>query len=389
MKTISTRLLRQGVILVIGLATPVVGLATAPKAATLATPAAEAKATAYLENVQKTSGTPALTAAVASKGKIVFSKGAGVADLENHVAARSDTVFNIGSLSKANTAVAVMQLVERGTIRLDDNVRRYVPSFPDKGVPITIRELMSHTSGIRHYRDTDVPDMPVQGNTMAYPTFEQAIALFKDDPLLFTPGKYFFYSSYAVNLLQGVIEEATHAPFETYMKENVWEPSGMTRTSFDVPGRVDDNRARSYHIDKVPPVPIPVYDRTYKFASGGMLSTSEDLVRLGAALNHGRLMKPETVKAMFSPQTSPKLWFRENGPPGHEAYKQALMWRVVNDSAGRTMVYECGSVDGFNACLVNFPQEDLVAAIATNSWGKAGGWKHAVAFADFFRKPRR
>jgi hypothetical protein len=78
---------------------------------------------------------------------------------------------------------------------VDDNIRRYVPSFPDKGVPITIRELMSHTSGIRHCRDTDVPDMPVQGNTMAYPTFEQAIAFFKDDPLLFTPGKYFFYSS--------------------------------------------------------------------------------------------------------------------------------------------------------------------------------------------------
>jgi CubicO group peptidase (beta-lactamase class C family) len=345
------------------------------------------RARAFLKSVLKSSGTPALQAAVAVRGKIVFSEGIGTADRERGIPADAKTVFNVGSISKLETAVAVMQLVESGKVGLDDDIRTYVPSFPDKGATITIRELLTHSSGIRNYVDTDFPDTPDHDNLKPFASFEQAIGLFKDDPLLFPPGKYFFYSSFAVNLVQGVIEKASGLPFERYMRERVWRPAGMTRSSFDVPGRKIENRARSYRIEKTPPERIPTYDLTYKFASGGMLGSSEDLARMGAALNAGTLLKPETVRKMFTPVSSPTLWYRGNRPPGREKYRQAIMFRIL-DSKGRRLAYGCGSVNGFNMCLVDDLDADIVAVEATNSWGRAGGWKQPFEIGQLFRRFR-
>ena len=192
--------------------------------------------------------------------------------MENQVPASAASVFDIGSVSKVLTAVAVMQLVEQGKVRLDDPIQKYVPSFPDKGAPITIRHLMTHTSGIRHYRKTDFPGTPDNENLRTYASFEEAITIFKNDPLLFQPGKYFSYSSYGVNLLQGVVEKAGGLPFEEYMHRSVWGPAGMTSTRFDVPARIVPHRARSYVTEKDRPVSnVPYGDLTYKFASGGMM----------------------------------------------------------------------------------------------------------------------
>jgi serine beta-lactamase-like protein LACTB, mitochondrial len=344
----------------------------------------EVRASAYLKSLLESSRTPALTGAVAVGGRLVFSEGVGTADVERHVAAGRGTVFNIGSLSKLETAVAVMQLVQEGRVRLGDDVRTYVPSFPAKGAPITILELLTHSSGIRNYTDSDFPDTPDHDNLKPFASFEEAISLFKDDPLLFPPGKFFLYSSYAVNLLQGVIEKAGGLPFEAYMREHVWRPAGMTRSSFDVPGRAIADRARSYRVLPSSLEPIQTYDLTYKLASGGMLGTSEDLVRLACALNAGTLLRPATVREMLTPVASPTLWYRGEKPPGRERFQQAIMWRVV-DYQGRHLVYECGSINGFNMCLVCNVGDGVVSALATNSWSGAGGWKQTLELGGFFR----
>jgi len=185
---------------------------TSPAMATELAP--EAQAVAHLDLVWRSNQVPGISAAIASHGRIVFSQGVGFADLDNMVPATANTVYNIGSISKANTAVAVMQLVEQGKVGLDDAIQKYVPSFPDKGYKITIKDLMTHRSGIRHYRDSDFAGTPGDENMKPYASLEEAIKLFKDDPLLYKPGEYSSYSSYAVNLLQGVIETAAGMPFE-------------------------------------------------------------------------------------------------------------------------------------------------------------------------------
>jgi serine beta-lactamase-like protein LACTB, mitochondrial len=295
-------------------------------------------------------------------------------------------VYNIGSLSKAVTAVAIMKLFEQRKIDLDDPISKYVPEFPDKGSPITIRQIMTHTNGIRHYRPTDFPGSLDNENWKPYASFADAIKIFKDDPLLFKPGEYFYYSSYAVNLLQGVVEKVTAMSFEDYMRKDVWLPAGMINTSFDVPERIVPNRAKGYMQYKGHLINNPYGDLTYKFASGGMISTVEDLVRFGVALNHGGLLKPKTTAMMYEPQLKNFLRYQPNGASNREdEFEQAFLWRVRKDTRGRSFIYQCGTVKGFNACLVNYVDEDLIVAIANNL--EAIGFLPALEFAEFFRPP--
>lgn len=339
----------------------------------------KAKAAEHLDKVWRSSGVPSVSVTVAYHGDLVFAQSLGYADLDNLVPATPSTVYNIGSVSKIITAVAVMQLIEEGVIDLDDSVRKYVPEFPEKGAPVTLRQIMTHTSGIRHYRSGEqlTPFGP-------YETFEEALDIFKDDSLLYEPGTYYNYSSFGVNLLQGVIEKVSGLSFEEYMSRHVWEPVGMLRTGLDISTRVIPGRARGYEIVEGGYENHPYEDASYKFPSGGMLSTVEDLTRFGIGLNHGYLLRQKTVDDMLQPQFESLVRFSKSG--NHrpiDRWRQALLWRERKDDAGRSFYYHCGTVKGFNACLVNYVDEDLVVAIANNA--EAIGFVPALKIADYFR----
>lgn len=358
-------------------------LVLAPAAGLAEGPAPEARTMAYLQEVWRSLGTPGISVAVAHQGRLVFSEGVGFADLDNLVPANGSTVYNIGSVSKALTAVAVMQLVEQGKASLDDPIRKYVPGFPDKGSVITLRHILTHTSGIRHYRRTDFPDSVDNENMKPVANLEEAIRIFKDDPLLFQPGERYFYSSYAFNLLQGVIETASGLGFEEYMRKNIWNPAGMFHSAFDVPDRIVPHRARGYQQVDGRTLNHPYGDLTYKFASGGMIASAEDLARFGIALNRGALIRPETRKLLYEP-IAPVLRHQENGPPQPIDFSQALAWRILKDDAGRTFVNHCGTVKGFNACIVIYPDQDLVVTVLGNGYPSSPARREAVAIAGFF-----
>jgi CubicO group peptidase (beta-lactamase class C family) len=358
--------------------------AAPPKAA----PPAAAHARAYLNELRASTKTPAVSGAVAAGGRLVFSDGTGFIDLENRVPASGASVYNIGSVSKIITAIAVMQLVEQKRAGLDDDIRRYVPEFPDKGAKITIRNLLTHTSGIRHYHDNDFPGTPDNENMQPITRWQDGLRFFARDPLLFPPGKYYFYSSYGVNLLQGVVEKASGEPFEEYLRRHVWGPAGMASASFDIPERIVPHRARSYRLVKGQVLNESYGDLRYKFASGGMIASAEDLVKLGAALNHGLLLRPETRRLMLSPQLHGVREFHENGKaPTVPDFEQGMLWRLRHDPKGRLVAYHCGSVQASNACVVDFVEEDLVAAVMSNSF-ECCGWSKADALAAFFRREK-
>lgn len=353
-----------------------------PAAADEATP--EAQALAYVRGVREQKGTPAVTVAVWWNGRVRVSEGFGFADLENRVPATGESVFNVGSVSKIQTAIAVMQLVESGKVSLDDPIQEYVPSFPEKPEGrITVRHLMTHTSGIRHYLPTDFPDSEDNESTRPL-SWEAGLEVFRRDPLLFPPGQLYFYSSYAVNLLQGVVERASGMAFEAYMKLRVWDPAGMPSAAFDVPERIVPHRARSYRMLDGKPANYYYNDLRYKFASGGMLSSAVDLVRFGGALNAGRLLRPETTALLYAAQPGTALRFERDGKPSTQGFVQGLLWRVFKDSKGRTFVNHCGTVKGFNACLVDYPGEDLVVAVMGNADAVSPARNETVAVAQFF-----
>ena len=150
-----------------------------------------------------------------------FSDGVGYAELDNQTPVTGATVLNVGSVSKVMAVIAIMQLVEQGKVTLGDDIRTYVTAFPDKGTPITLRHIMTHTSGIRHYRDGEFGPNGLR-SMRHFDDFEEAIQHFTEDPLLFAPGEHWLYSSHAFNLLQGVVEQASGVKFENYMRTYVW-----------------------------------------------------------------------------------------------------------------------------------------------------------------------
>jgi CubicO group peptidase (beta-lactamase class C family) len=237
---------------------------------------------------------PAVTVAAMTSGRIVYSKGFGTADLENSVAATPETLFRTASIAKTITAVAAMTLVEAGKLDLDAPVQRYCAAFPEKQWPITTRELLSHTSGIRHYN----PGEPEY--THHYRWMADGFALFANDPLLFRPGSAYSYSTYAYTVAGCAIEGISGTPFADYVAAHVLVPAGMTHTFVDDTLELVPHRARGYQLVDGAVKNSVLMDSSYKVPGGGYVTSAEDLVRFAQALLEGKLVKPATLKEMWT-----------------------------------------------------------------------------------------
>ncbi|HUU36439.1 MAG TPA: serine hydrolase domain-containing protein [Vicinamibacterales bacterium] len=295
---------------------------------------------------------PGLSAAIASGESIVWAEGFGSADLEQNVAVRPETVFRIASISKPITATAVMQLVERGLVSIEDPIQRYVPGFPRKPQgEIRLRHLLSHTSGIRHYRGDEF------GLNDYYPTVDRALAVFQNDPLEFAPGERYSYSTYGYNLLAGVVEAASGRTFDDYLRANIFEPAGMTSTFLERPQEIVQYRARQYVRGSSPMIWLnaPYVDLSVKWAGGGMISTASDLLRFDLALNAGRLLRHDTQDRMYTPT-------RLNSG-ATTAY--GLGWMVSQDG-GRIKVAHSGGAMGGTTYLLRDPKARVASVVLAN-----------------------
>src|SRR5215470_5777928 len=183
---------------------------------------------------------PAVTVAIAKDGRIIYSKAFGMADLENNVPATTETLIRTGSLAKPITAAAAMTLVEAGKLNLDAPVQKYCPAFPQKQWPITTRELLSHTSGIRHYKG-DEADSTKHFNSMS-----DGFSIFAADPLLLEPGTKSSYSTYSYTVAGCVIEGASGQKYYDYLRDHILAPAGMTHTFVDDVYTIIPHRARGY-----------------------------------------------------------------------------------------------------------------------------------------------
>ncbi len=184
-----------------------------------------ARAAERLEELRREMGYPAVSVAVAVDGIIVWQEARGWASLESKAPTKVDTPFAIGSVSKTLTAAVAMKLTERGVLDLDADIRKYLPSFPQQEHVMTVRQLLSHQAGIRHYNFVlSPPTFSEFGATGQYDRVVDSLAVFANDPLLFKPDTDFAYSACGFNLLSAVMEAAAGKPFLELMQAELCTP---------------------------------------------------------------------------------------------------------------------------------------------------------------------
>lgn len=294
---------------------------------------------------------PGLSVAVGVHGRLLWSEGFGWANIEQRVPVSTVTKFRIGSVSKLLTSVAVGLLHQDGKIDLDAPVQKYVPTFPQKQWPVTTRELMAHTSGIRHYEGTEFL------SNRAYASLADGLAMFADDPLLFKPGTQYHYSSYAWNLVGAIVAAIAQEPFTSFVRERITAPAGMRDTVADVVKPLVLHRTAYYeHAADGRLENAPAVDESYKWSSGGYLSTPDDLVRFGYAVLDDEIISAATRKLLWSP-----VRLSDGKSTGG-----GLDWRLDPDPRGRHVVSHNGGSVGGTTRLAIYPDQAMVIAVASN-----------------------
>jgi serine beta-lactamase-like protein LACTB len=247
---------------------------------------------------------PGSTFAIGTGNKIVWTEGFGYADIENHVRATPQTAYRTASIGKSMTATAAMELVEQGKLDLDAPIQKYCPRFPQKQWTITSRDLISHTSGIRHYEGPN--EQAELFNTRHYDHVSDALDLFDNDPLKQQPGADFLYSTWGYVTLGCVLEGASGEDYRHLMRRLIFDPAGMTSTRDDDPAAIVANRARGYIIETDELHNSRAVDMSSKMAAGGWITTASDLVRFMQASMAGKLVSPNTLASMLTPYELPR-----------------------------------------------------------------------------------
>lgn len=294
---------------------------------------------------------PSISAGVSKNDKIIWLGVRGIADLELLTHATYNSLYRIASISKPITATAILQLYERGVIDLDQDVRKYVPSFPAKKWKVTIRQLLNHTSGIRGYKEGEFHSKKFYANA------NEAIKVFAYDSLRFQPGTKYEYTSLGYTLLAAVIENVTKGSFENYLIANVFNPAGMKNTEVDKQKIIIPNRVRGYEKDSERKFQnAPLADLSIKVAGGGLLSNAEDLLLFSNALLNGKLISPKSFQMMTSPTVL------KNGNKVNYGLGFALSFE--NDSL--KSISHTGGGTGFTTMLIIYPKEKIAAAHLIN-----------------------
>lgn len=310
---------------------------------------------AFVQAERESQRIPGLSLSLVIADQLVWSEGFGFANLETGLRATGSTIYRIGSVSKPLVGTALMQLVEDGKIDLEADIRDYVPQWPEKRWSIQVHHLMTHTSGIRHYRGAEFLSM------RHYEDLATPLDIFKDDPLLFKPGTRHSYSTYGFNIVANLVEDASGQPISEYMRERVYEPAWMNNTALEDHRSLQIGRSHWYETDTAGKwVNAPFVDLTNKYAGGGITSTVEDLARWHIAYARGRLLQSETIAEMYRPRTL------EDG----SKHGYGLSWRVQevelpNGSKTRQVSHSGGSV-GANTLFLRYPDLGMAIAVIAN-----------------------
>jgi CubicO group peptidase (beta-lactamase class C family) len=282
---------------------------------------------------------------VARGSTVVLSKGYGLANREWDIPNLPATRFRLGSLTKQFTAAAVLLLEERGKLSVDDPIAKHLPNAPAAWAPITIRHLLSHSSGIPNF--TAMPEYPSLRPFAT--TAAKTVAVFKDKPLDFAPGEKMAYSNSGYLVLGLLIETLSGQSYEAFVRDNLFAPLGMKDSGVDANAAIIPRRAAGYAPSPAGPVNAGFIDMTIPHAAGALYSTTEDLLRWEQALFSSKVVSASSLQKMTTP-------FKND-------YAFGL---VVRSSKGRKVVEHSGGIEGFNTAMAFYPETQTAVIVLAN-----------------------
>lgn len=312
----------------------------------------DAKMNAYLETSYPADG-PGAAVIVVDDGKVVFSRGRGLADVETKRAITPKTVFRMASLTKQFTASVILQLERERKLSLSDSVSKFLPDYPGPGADATVAQLLNHTSGIKNF--TSISRWMSKGRTEPVTT-EQLIDVFKGEPLDFAPGTKHKYNNSGYVLLGAIIEKVTGRPWHEAIEERLTKPLqlpairyGMAETS--TPAMAVGHSTK----DGQPVVAMPLH-MSNPHAAGALIGSVTDFARWNEALHKGKVLRPAEYAQMIAPTQLPD---GEIEPYG--------FGMGLGQIRGRKTLLHSGDTVGFSISTIYLPDEDLFVAVFTNS----------------------
>ena len=312
---------------------------------------------------------PGLSLAVVKDGKVVKLKGYGTGNLELNVPAVPDTVYELGSISKQFTAAAVLILVQQNKIGLDDLIGKYIHESPETWKAITIRQLLTHTSGLQ--RD----GLPASGNGLfADYTEDELIRSAAALPLLSAPGTKYSYGNLDYDLLAILIERVSGESYGEFLQEHIFRPLSMTSTRLKDRGTIVPNRAQAYLWDNnMLQRCDPQVSPSRYIGSGSLLSTVTDLAKWDASLNTDRVLDAASRKAMWTPTRLADGTFTTYG----------FAWEI-SSVKGHTNLFHNGAMDGFVGNISRFVDDRLTVIVLTNQSGLSNTGRIATGVARIY-----
>ncbi|MFI5170877.1 MAG: serine hydrolase [Chitinophagales bacterium] len=296
-------------------------------------------------------GEPGATAFVAKNGKIIYEGAFGMANLELDEPMQIDNVFRIGSITKQFTAVAILQLMEKGKLKLDDEITKFIPDYPMQGKKITIEHLLTHTSGIQSY--TSMKDYMTRMTLDLSPT--EMIDHFKNEPMQFDPGTAWEYSNSGYFLLGYIIEKISGKTYGEYLQENFFDPIGMTNSYYGSEITIIKNRVGAYSKSEYGIINAPPLSMTQPFAAGSIQSTVRDLFKWHQALHSYKVIKKESLEKAFT------NYSLNNGTKTGYGYGWFLQY--IQESP---TIEHGGGINGTLTMSIYLPDEDVFVAVFSN-----------------------
>lgn len=306
----------------------------------------------YVARQMQTLRLPGLALAVVRGGKVMTLRTYGKANLELDAPVTRDTVFELGSLTKQFTAVAVMMLAEDGRLRLDDSIAAHLPEVPEAWRAITIRHLLTHSAGLQDY--LTIAGLPEQSHALSHREMTRLFAarITREFP----PGDTWAYSNTGYLLLGDIIERASGQSYWEFLRARVFVPAGMQATRSSEPRAVIRDRATGSGWNNGAFENRPSLSEN-AYSAGAIVSTITDMTRWAMALQAGALISKASRYQIWTPVTVAL------GPLPPFSY--GFGW-VVDRERGRRVVLHSGGTPGFSSAIRHYPDEGLTVIVLAN-----------------------